>query len=66
MAWEIFYVEQGYCRIVYRSEGGGLIALQDEGENYGGVQAYTMTEEEEPCSQFELNARGFHRALIGG
>lgn len=52
----ISYVDSGYCRVVYKVEETEIIyCLQDEGENYGGVNLYRCTQEEEPLYKVKLN-----------
>lgn len=52
MKFKIASVDTGFCRINYEvlNDKGETIyyCLQDEGENYGGMQLYRSTEDEEP------------------
>lgn len=56
----ILHEDNGFCRIVYKLEGGtSLYCLQDEGDGYGygGILLYRCTDDwEEPIYTIKLNS----------
>lgn len=56
-----WYTDVGFCRVLYKSKGGRVFCLQDEGDNFG-ILFYACSADEEPSHECKTNGVEFEKS----